>query len=162
MNKISTTWNRSIKTLTTVALLSLLAGCATNKMPPRQHAELWGEPLPSFAKLDAVAIDKDAVFVFVSAPEGRMIASEQIALEEAVTQLTQGGVAIGIYELSADSDDYIEAQKEIETPCVLSFKKGAGMQIVSGEITVEALVGSLAGGSRGGCGPSGCGPSGCQ
>ncbi|MCF7848603.1 MAG: hypothetical protein K9M45_07125 [Kiritimatiellales bacterium] len=147
-----------------IAVVGLFSGCATSKMPARQRAELWGEPLPSITMLDTVAADKDAVYVYVSAPEGKMSADEQIAIEGAAAQLTDEGAAIGIFELLADSDDYRDAQESIATPCVLALRKGYGLNVVNGELTADGLIDALVGSScgAGGCGPSGCGPSGCR
>jgi hypothetical protein len=144
-----------------ITLLGFLSGCVSNKMPARQHAELWGEPLPSISMLDTVAADKDAVYIYVSVPDGQMSAEEQIEIEDAAAQLTEEGAAIGIYELVADSGDFRDAQESIATPCVLALRKGSGMNVVNGEITADGLIDALVG-SSGGCGPSGCGPDGCR
>ncbi len=143
-----------------MGLLGFFSGCATNKIPARQHAELWGDPLPSIQTLNTVAANKDAAFVYVSAPKGKMTADEQIAIEGAAGQLTEEGAAIGIYELVVDSDDYQDALEVFGTPCVLALRKGYGLNVVDGEITSDGLIDALVKPS-GGCGPSGCGPSGC-
>jgi hypothetical protein len=126
-----------------------------------------GEFLDSLASLNKVAINQDAVFVFVPA-KGNDTADKKTtdAITSAQQKLKSSGVSIGLYTLQSSSPDYANIAAQLPPPGMLVMSKGRGMGAVSGEITETKLLQAYVASSRaGGCCPSGgggspgCGPS---
>ena len=122
-----------------------------------------GEFLDSLASLNKVAVNQDAVFVFVPA-KGNDIVSKEItdAIASAEQKIKSSGVSIGLYTLQSSSPEYANIAAQLPPPGILVMSKGKGMGAVSGEITETKILQAYVASSRaGGCGPSspGCGPS---
>jgi len=122
-----------------------------------------GEFLDSLASLNKVAINQDAVFVFVPAKENDVVSKETIdAIASAEQKIKSTGVQIGLYTLQPSSPEYANLAAQLKLPGMLVMSKGRGMGAVSGGITEEKILQAYVASSRaGGCGPSssGCGPS---
>ena len=120
-----------------------------------------GEFIASLASLNKVAINQDAVFVFVPAMGEETVSKETVdAVASAEQKLKSNGIRIGLYTLQAGSPEYANIAAQLPPPGMLVMSKGRGMGTVSGEITEEKLLQAYVASSRaGGCGPSGCGPS---
>ncbi len=117
-----------------------------------------GEFLDSLAALNKVAVNQDAVFVFVPANENETISKETInAIASAEQKLESNGVRIGLYTLRfSPSKEYASIASQITLPGMLVMTKGRGMGAVSGEITETKLLQAYVASSRaGGCCPAG-------
>ena len=122
-----------------------------------------GEFLDSLASLNKVAVDKDAVFVFIPAKENDIVSKEITdAIESAEQKLKSKGVNIGLYTLQPSLPEYANLVAQMTLPGMLVMSKGCSVGAVSGGITEEKILQAYVASSRaGGCGPSspGCGPS---
>jgi hypothetical protein len=122
-----------------------------------------GEFLDSLVSLNKVAVNQDAVFVFIPA-KGNDIVSKEItdAIASAEQKIKSSGVSIGLYTLQSSSPEYANIAAQVPPPGILIMSKGRGMGAVSGGITETKILQAYVASSRaGGCGPSspGCGPS---
>jgi len=123
-----------------------------------------GKYLESLSELNTVALDRDAVFIFV--PAGKdAVASEGIraAVLSAQKALGSNNIKAGLYTLQVSSPDYSTISRQVQLPAVLVASKFGGLGAVSGEVTETTLLQAFMASSRGAvCGPSGCCPSACQ
>lgn len=122
-----------------------------------------GDLLDSLASLNKVAINQDAVFVFIPANGNETIRKETTdAIGSAEQKLKSKGTRIGLYTLQfSPSKEYADIAKQLTLPSVLVMSKGRGMGTVSGEITETKLLQAYVASSRaGGCCPSGGGSAG--
>jgi len=124
-----------------------------------------GKYLKSMNELNTVAIDQDAVFIFVPAIEATTPSdATRAAVLSAQKTLSAKDTKVGLYTLQAMSADHSQIARQVKLPAVLVACKGRGMGVVSGAVTETKLLQAFMASSRaGGCGPStaGCGPSGC-
>ena len=122
-----------------------------------------GEFLDSLSSLNKVAVNQDAVFVFVPANENETIGKETInAIAATEQRLKSNGIRIGLYTLRfSPSKEYASIASQLTLPGMLVMSKGRGTGAVSGKITETKLLQAYVASSRaGGCGPSSsCGPS---
>ena len=117
-----------------------------------------GELLDSLASLNKLAINQDAVFVFIPANGNETISKETInAIASAEQKLKSSDIRIGLYTLQfSPSKEYADIAKQLTLPSILVMSKGRGMGAVSGEITETKLLQAYVASSRaGGCCPSG-------
>jgi hypothetical protein len=122
-----------------------------------------GVYLDSLSSLNKVALNQDAVFIFIPAPKNE-IADEATskAVNAAQQTLKSKNISLGLYTLPSSSADYAAIAAQVQAPAILIACKGRGMSAVSGEITETKLLQAFMASSRagGGCGgSSGCGPS---
>lgn len=122
-----------------------------------------GDSLDSLASLNTVAINQDAVFVFLPAKGSDLVGKETTdaiaSAEQNIKKAT--GAKIGLYTLKSGSPEYTNIAAQLSLPCMLVISKGRGMGTVSGGITEEKILQAYIASSRaGGCGPSGCGTGG--
>ncbi|MBN2593091.1 MAG: hypothetical protein JXA81_06265 [Sedimentisphaerales bacterium] len=123
-----------------------------------------GEFLDSLASLNKVAVNQDAVFVFIPA-KGNDTVNKQTAdaIASAEKRIKSAGVSLGLYTLQSGSPEYANIAAQLPLPGMLVLSKGRGMGALSGEITETKLLQAYVASSQaGGCGPSGCGPAGCN
>jgi uncharacterized protein YpmB len=127
-----------------------------------------GEFIYSLASLNKLAINQDAVFLFIPANDNEIVKKETLdAIASAEQKIKSSGVKIGLYTLQfSPSTEYANLAKQLTLPGILVMSKGKGMGAVSGEITEGKLLQAYVASSRAGgcgtsCGPStpGCGPS---
>lgn len=123
-----------------------------------------GKYLESMSELNKVAMDQDAVFIFIPARKDEGASdTTRTAVLSAQKTLDSKKVKVGLYTLQTASPDYSTISSQVQLPAVLVGCKGRGMGAVSGEVTETKLLQTFMASSRaGGCGPSGCGPSGCR
>lgn len=125
-----------------------------------------GEYLESLSALNKVAINQDAVFVFIPGPNSDLAEDKtNNAVLAAQQTLKRSNITLGLYTLPATSPDYSKISAQVQAPAILVACKGKGMAAVSGDVTEQKLLQAfVATSSAGGCGPSGCGPSnaGCK
>ena len=120
-----------------------------------------GEYLESLSALNKVAINQDAVFVFIPAPKNDLADDKtNTALLAAQRTLKAAKITLGLYTLRSSSPEYSAISAQVQAPAILVATKGKGMTAVSGDMTEIKLLQAFMTSSRaGGCGPSGCGPS---
>ena len=122
-----------------------------------------GVYLESLGDLNKVAINQDAVFVFIPAPKNDLADDKtNTAVLAAQRTLKSSKVTLGLYTLRASSPDYASISAQVQAPAILVATKGKGMTAVSGDVTEDKLLQAFMATSRaGGCGPSssGCGPA---
>lgn len=124
-----------------------------------------GESLDSLAALNTVAVNQDAVFVFLPASGSDLVSKETTdAIASAQQKIAKAtGAKLGLYTLKSDSPEYANIAAQLPLPGMLVMSKGLGMGAVSGGITEDKILQAYIASSRaGGCGPSGCGPVGCD
>jgi len=123
-----------------------------------------GEFLDSLASLNKVAVNQDAVFVFILAKGTDTVSKETTdAIASAEQKIESTGVQIGLYTLQSSSPEYANIAAQLTLPSMLVMSKGRGMGAVSGEITETKLLQAYVASSRaGGCCPSGGGSAGCK
>jgi hypothetical protein len=120
-----------------------------------------GEYLDSLATLNKVALNQDAVFIFVPAKGLNFASKETIdAIASAQKKIESTGAKLGLYTLQSSSPEYANIASQLPPPSMLVMSKGRGMGGVAGGITEDKILQAYVASSRaGGCGPSGCGPS---
>ena len=120
-----------------------------------------GEYLDSLSALNKVAVNQDAVFVFIPAPKNDLADDKtNTAVLAAQRTLKSNKITLGLYTLRASSPDYSGISAQVQAPAILVACKGKGMAAVSGDVTEQKLLQAfVASSSAGGCGPSGCAPS---
>jgi uncharacterized protein YpmB len=122
-----------------------------------------GEVIDSLASLNKLAMNQDAVFVFIPANGNETISKETLnAIASSEQKLKSSNIRIGLYTLQfSPSKEYADIAAQLPPPSILVMSKGKGMGTVSGEITETKLLQAYVASSRaGGCGPSSsCGPS---
>ena len=128
-----------------------------------EEKRIVGRLLDSLASLNKVAVDRDAVFVFIPAKGNDIVSKETIdAIASAEQKIESGGVSIGLYTLQSGSLEYANLSAQLALPGMLIMSKGRGMGVVSGEITEAKILQAYVASSRaGGCCPSGGGSAGC-
>jgi len=133
---------------------------------PVENKKRVGEFIDSLASLNKVAVNQDAVFVFVPVYGNDIVSKETIeAIASAEQKLKSSGIRIGLYTLrfSSPSNEYANLAAQLTLPGMLVMSKGRGMGAVSGEITETKLLQAYVASSRaGGCCPSGGGSAGCK
>jgi len=132
---------------------------AVNTPTPKKHI---GDFLDSLGSLNKLAVNQDAVFVFIPANDNEIVKKETLdAIASAEQKIKSSGVKIGLYTLQFSmSKEYADIAAQLTLPGILVMSKGKGMGVVSGGITETKLLQAYVTSSRaGGCGPSGCGPS---
>ena len=122
-----------------------------------------GEYLPALSDLNKVALNQDAVFIFIPGAKNEPVQDRtNAAVLAAQKALKSSSIALGLYTLRTSSPDYTAVSRQVQAPAILVASKGRGMAAVSGEVTETKLLQAfVASSSAGGCAPSGCGPSGC-
>jgi hypothetical protein len=125
-----------------------------------------GEFLTSFNDLNTIAMDKDTVFVLISANNNTPVSPEiKKAIQEAVNTLSSNGVKAGTYTLSTSAPEYSEIVNQVNSlPFVVVSTKGKGTASVNGTITgdklLQAYTSTIKTAPEGGCcptSPGGCG-----
>jgi hypothetical protein len=129
--------------------------------PAVKDEKIVGVSLDSLASLNKVAMNQDAVFVFVPAKGIDLVSKETIdAIASAQKKIESTGAKVGLYTLQSSSPEYANIASQLTPPSMLVMSKGRGMGGVAGGITEDKILQAYVASSRaGGCGPSGCGPS---
>jgi len=125
-----------------------------------------GEVIYSLASLNKLAVNQDAVFLFIPANDNEIVKKETLdAIASAEQKIKSSGVKIGLYTLQfSPSTEYANLAKQLTLPSILVMSKGKGMGAVSGGITEDKILQAYVASSRaGGCCPAGGGGSaGCS
>lgn len=110
--------------------------------------------LGSFGELNTVAMDKDAVFVYIPNKKGGNVSdATKNAVLSAQKTLGSKGTRVGLFALKTSSPDYAGISSQVEVPAVLVVIKGKGMSVVSGEASESGILQAFVASSR----ASGCG-----
>ena len=129
----------------------------------RTKSSLWSEPLKNLASLNEVAVQKDAVFLYLPEKGRGPDETVKLQIEKAAGKAQSGGTMMAFYTLDDGSHDYAQVTSQVPAPLVLAMVKGGGVKAVTGDISEGKLLQAMVEASRAsGCGPSGCGPSGCK
>jgi hypothetical protein len=121
-----------------------------------------GTTLGAFSELNTVAINTDAVFIYLPPKDGGSVSALLTTMNNAVKTIGAQGIKCGLFTLKAGSSDYDRVTAQVSPPAVLAIVKGAGMSAISGDITeTKVIQGFLAASRAGGCGAGGCGAGGC-
>jgi len=116
-----------------------------------------GRFLDSLASLNKVAVNQDAVFVFIPAKGIDTVGKETMAaIASAEKKIEATGAKLGLYTLQSSSPEYANLAAQLTVPSMLVMSKGRGMGAVSGEITETKILQAYVASSR----ASGCCPSG--
>lgn len=121
-----------------------------------------GETLESLDSLNSVALNRDAVFVFIPASDTTPADDKTVTAVDAVRQtLESNRIVLGLYTLSTGSPDYHGISARVQAPAILVACKGRGMVAVDGEMTENKLLQAfMAASGAAGCGTSKCSSSG--
>jgi hypothetical protein len=124
---------------------------------------LWGKPLISLASLNQVAVDTDAVFIFLASEDKQQMQPVTGEIEAAARKIQSNGTRITAFTLEKSAPDYAQLAKQFPVPCVLAMVKGRGMSGVTDEINEAKLLQAFVTASRAtsSCCPPGAGPSDC-
>ena len=116
--------------------------------PPASEAPTAVKEIAALSELNTVAVDTDAVFVFLprkgDAPGAMPIAPIQGAVR---TIESRANSKVGIFALNASAPEYAQLAVQVAVPGVIAMVKGRGMSAVSGEITEAKLVQAFVGAS---------------
>lgn len=129
----------------------------------RMKSSLWGDPLKNMASLNELAVQKDAVFLYLPEKGRGPDETVKLQIEKAADKAQTGGTMMAFFTLDDNSHDYAQVTSQVPAPCVLAMVKRGGMRAVTDDISEGKLLQAIVEASRpSGCGPSGCGPSGCK
>ena len=121
----------------------------TETPPPTSEDAKAVKEIAALSELNTVAVDTDAVFVFLprkdDAPGAMPIAPIQGAVR---TIESRANSKVGIFALNASAPEYAQLAMQVAVPGVIAMVKGRGMSAVSGEITEAKLVQAFVGESR--------------
>lgn len=121
------------------------------------NSSLWGKPLESLASLNDLAVQKDAIFLYLPAKGQRPDESVKKEIEAAAGKAQSQGIMMGFFVLDEGSADYAPVTSQVSAPCVLAMVNGTGNSVATTNITEGNLLQSLVAASR----PSSCSPGGC-
>ena len=107
-----------------------------------QAQKTWGGiPLDSFAALNKKAINKNAVFICIPAPEDGTVNSKTVdAVNAAIQNLYSHGINAGLYTLKPGSLDYAEATSKTPVPDVIVISRGGQAVMLAGALTETNLM----------------------
>ena len=123
-----------------------------------------GEHLESLSELNKVALNQDAVFIFIPTKKDEAASkTTRTAVLSAKKTLKSNDIRVGLYTLQTTSPDFSTISSQVQVPAILVAYKGRGMGAISGEVTETKLLQTFMASSRaGGCCPSGSSSSDCK
>ena len=140
--------SRTAQDNTKAAFAAPILNQATGQEPAVKSVEdtkKVGEFIDSLASLNKLAINQDAVFVFIPANGNETISKETLnAIASAEQKLKSSDIRIGLYTLQfSPSEEYANLAKQLTLPSILVMSKGKGMGAVSGEITEDETASGI-------------------
>lgn len=153
MQKAETGADGGLNAFTAKSLVAEKASPQTDQA----NSSLWGKPLESLASLNDLAVQKDAVFLYLPAKGQRPDESVKKEIEAAAGKAQSQGIKMGFFVLDESSVDYAPVTSQVPAPCVLAMVNGTGNSVATTNITEGNLLQSLVAASR----PSSCSPGGC-
>jgi hypothetical protein len=139
------------------AVAAILAYKALRPDPPAKGVDSCPS-LASVAALNAVAADRDTVFLVIPGTDNRPLSAEsEAALAASEKTLLGKGIRTARYTLSPGSSDYASMAANVHPPGIAVLTKGKGVGTVSGPVTESALMTAYAESTAGGscCPPGG-------
>lgn len=121
-----------------------------------------GKTIGAISELNTVAVDMDAVFVFLPGKNEVRSSLPAAKIKGAIRTIETQGQKVGLFTLKTDSAEYNQIAAQVSVPAIIVIVKGRGTNVISGDITETKLVqGFVAASKSGGCGASGggCAPS---
>jgi len=111
----------------------LTPASAPSKADAMQAKQNLGEDLKSLNELNTVAVDKDAVFIFIP-DSGNVLIDDttKTAIIEVQQGLKDRNITVGLYTLLRDAPDYSEIAKQVRLPTILVLRKGSGAVVIPG------------------------------
>lgn len=124
---------------------------------PAAAGAVIGTQIDSFADLNRLAAQTDAVFLFLPDKNGKLPSD---AVKGAAAKIEKQGQKCGLFTLKTSSPDFGQLTSQATLPAVLVMVKGKGTIWVSGDITEEKLAQGFVAASRaaGCCSGGGCCP----
>ncbi len=116
------------------------------------NLSLWGKPLESLVSINDLAVQKDAVFLYLPAKGQSPDESVKKEIEAAAGKAQSQGIRMGFFVLDEGSADYAQVISQVPAPCVLAMVNGTGNSVATTNISEANLLQSLVAASR----PSGC------
>jgi hypothetical protein len=117
------------------------SGNTASKNNASQTKPNFGEYLESFSELNTVAINTDAVFVYIPASGNVIIDNTTKNIVTRFQQdLKRSNITAGLYTLSCDSPEYSEISKQVELPIFFIARKGASAVTVPGKDINEYML----------------------
>jgi len=153
MQKAETGADGGLNAFTAKSLVAEKASLQTDQA----NSSLWGKPLISLASLNDLAVQKDAVFLYLPAKGQSLDESVKKEIEAAAGKAQSQGIRMGFFVLDESSADYAQVTSQVPAPTVLAMVNGTGNSVATTNITEGNLLQSLVAASR----PSGCSPGGC-
>lgn len=153
MQKAETGADGGLNAFTAKSLVAEKASPQTDQA----NSSLWGKPLESLASLNDLAVQKDAVFLYLPAKGQRPDESVKKEIEAAAGKAQSQGTKMAFFVLDESSVDYAPVTSQVPAPCVLAMVNGTGNSVATTNITEGNLLQSLVAASR----PSSCSPGGC-
>ena len=128
-----------------------------NTEDPMTAPALWRTELDTLASLNQLAMEADAVFVFLSTQEQQDSETITGQIEAAAQTIQSKGTQVAAFKLKHSAPEYAQFAEQISVPCVLALVKGGGLQPVAGEISEARLLQAFVTASRpaSGCCPPG-------
>jgi hypothetical protein len=121
---------------------------STEPADDAKASSLWRTELDSLASLNQVATDADAVFVFLTAKDQNDDQAMTGAIEAAAQKIQSKGTQVAAFKLKHSAPEYAQFAAQASVPSVLALVKGAGMDVVSGEINEARLMQAFVTASR--------------
>jgi len=118
-----------------------LASANTSSQANTVQVEQKLEDLKSLNELNTVAVDKDAVFIFVpDSGNTLMDDTTKTSIHEVQQGLRGRNITVGLYALLRDAPDYAEIAKQVKLPAILVVNKGAGVVAIPGNNVNPAML----------------------
>jgi hypothetical protein len=120
--------------------------------------KIVGESLSSLSSLNTVALNTDAVLIFIPAKGNETVDKKTIdAIASAEKTIKAAGKNLGLFTLQYGTPEYADIAKQLPVlPGMLVMSKGLGAVGVAGEITeTKILQAYVSSSSAGGCCPPG-------
>lgn len=162
-NKSFASNDSSAKQASTFSLDQITRGTESQSLndteaPSAKDPGKIGDYLGSMNDLNRVALNQDAVFVYIPLEKNELV--KETTFKSAFSAqkiLKENKINLGIYTLSVSSPDYAVISKQVQAPAILVASKGRGMAAVNGDITESKLIQAFINSSRagGGCCPAG-------
>lgn len=129
------------------------------KANTHEQENFIGDMLYNYNDLNDVAIDKDAILLYIPVDETSPLPGDiKKTLLDFQDSLEVNLLKVGVFTLKTTAPEYADMASKVSLPNVLIACKGKGMSFVPGYITRDNLnkAFSLANVTPTGCGSSGC------
>jgi hypothetical protein len=106
-----------------------------------QAEQNLGEYVESLDELNIVAVENEAVLVFIPS-SGNVLVDDttKAAVFETQKELSRGNTTIGLYTLWCDSQEYSEIRQRVNTPAIIIAYKDKGTITMPGRNVTESKL----------------------